>query len=335
MKKTLYTALVALLAITACGQNKKDMKTLVAYFSATGTTEAVAKDLAKVAGATLYEIKPEVKYTEADLDWRDKQSRSTIEMQDKNSRPVIVKDLEDADSYDLIYIGFPVWWYTAPTIINTFIETYGFKGKTVLFFATSGGSDVSGADRQFQAQYPDINPTLALPQIIMSLDPFSSGITLAALWAADVSTACTILLGAGTLIAQDIYKRFFNPDITPDKYMKASRFIIFAVGLVTLWMAFNAVGIVKMMLTGLSLTTAFTLVFLATMFAPGLCRRNTAFYTTLVGLLGLLAWQMFPSVRILPHPIYFEWIICTITLLVVRVIDKEPMTPPAMKKDAD
>lgn len=186
-----------------------------------------------------------------------------------------------------------------------------------------------------KAQYPDINPTLALPQIIMSLDPFSSGITLAALWAADVSTACTILLGAGTLIAQDIYKRFFNPDITPDKYMKASRLIILAVGLVTLWMAFNAVGIVKMMLTGLSLTTAFTLVFLATMFAPDLCRRNTAFYTTLVGLLGLLAWQMFPEVRILPHPIYFEWIICTITLLVVRVIDKEPITPPAMKKDVE
>ena len=186
-----------------------------------------------------------------------------------------------------------------------------------------------------KAQYPDINPTLALPQIIMSLDPFSSGITLAALWAADVSTACTILLGAGTLIAQDIYKRFFNPDITPDKYMKASRFIIFAVGLVTLWMAFNAVGIVKMMLTGLSLTTAFTLVFLATMFAPDLCRRNTAFYTTLVGLIGLLAWQIFPSVRILPHPIYFEWIICTITLLVVRVIDKEPITPPALKKDVE
>jgi flavodoxin len=157
MKKTLYTALVALLAITACGQNKKDMKTLVAYFSATGTTEAVAKDLAKVAGATLYEIKPEVKYTEADLDWRDKQSRSTLEMQDKSSRPTIVKDLEDADSYDVIYIGFPIWWYTAPTIINTFIEAYGFDGKTVIFFATSGGSDVSGADKQFHAQYPDIN----------------------------------------------------------------------------------------------------------------------------------------------------------------------------------
>ena len=133
------------------------MKTLVAYFSATGVTESVARDLAEAAGATLYEIKPEVKYTASDLDWRDKQSRSSIEMNDKSSRPAIVKDLEDADSYDVIYIGFPVWWYTAPTIINTFIETYGFEGKTVIFFATSGGSNVSGADRQFQAQYPAIN----------------------------------------------------------------------------------------------------------------------------------------------------------------------------------
>ena len=133
------------------------MKTLVAYFSATGTTEAVAKDLAEAAGATLYEIKPEVKYTAEDLDWRDKQSRSSVEMNDKSSRPAIVKDLKDADSYDIIYIGFPVWWYTAPTIINTFIETYGFAGKTVIFFATSGSSGIEGADKQFHAQYPAIN----------------------------------------------------------------------------------------------------------------------------------------------------------------------------------
>lgn len=158
MKQTILALAALLLTLTACGQNnKKDMKTLVAYFSATGTTEAVAKDLAQVAGATLYEIKPEVKYTAADLDWRDKQSRSTNEMQDKSSRPAIVKDLKDADSYDVIYIGFPIWWYTAPTIINTFIEAYGFEGKTVIFFATSGGSDISGADKQFQAQYPAIN----------------------------------------------------------------------------------------------------------------------------------------------------------------------------------
>ena len=158
MKRILIVCAALLLTMTACGQNtKKEMKTLVAYFSATGTTEAVAKDLADVAGATLYEIKPEVKYTAADLDWRNKQSRSSVEMADKSSRPAIVKDLEDADSYDVIYIGFPIWWYTAPTIINTFIETYGFEGKTVIFFATSGSSDIAGADKQFHAQYPAIN----------------------------------------------------------------------------------------------------------------------------------------------------------------------------------
>ena len=158
MKRILLTLAATTLMLTACGQNgKKEMKTLVAYFSATGTTEAVAKDLAEVTGATLYEIKPEVKYTEADLNWRDKESRSSVEMQDKNSRPAFVKDLEDADAYDVIFIGFPVWWYTAPTIINTFIEEYGFEGKTVIFFATSGGSSIDKANKDFAAAYPNIN----------------------------------------------------------------------------------------------------------------------------------------------------------------------------------
>ena len=159
MKKLLLSAMVGAVAMMgACGQNKKgDMKTLVAYFSATGTTEAVAKQLAEVAGADLYEIKPEVKYTDADLDWRNKQSRSSVEMADKSSRPAFVKDLKDAGSYDVIYIGFPIWWYTAPTIINSFIEEYGFEGKTVILFATSGSSDITGADKQFHAQYPAIN----------------------------------------------------------------------------------------------------------------------------------------------------------------------------------
>ncbi len=176
-----------------------------------------------------------------------------------------------------------------------------------------------------KVEFPGLNPTMALPQVIMSLDPFSSGMTLAALWAADVSTACTILLGAGTLIAQDIYKRFVNPDISQDHYVKANRLIILAVGLVTLWLAFYAVGIVKMMLIGLSLTTAFTLVFLCTIFAPGLCRKNTAFWTTLVGIVGLFAWQFCPAIRFLPHVIYFEWIICIITLIIVRLVDKTPI----------
>ena len=158
MKHLLLAAAVLLMTLSACGQNnKKDMKTLVAYFSATGTTEAVAKDLAEVTGATLYEIKPEVKYTAADLDWRDKNSRSTLEMQDKDSRPAFVQDLQDADSYSVVYIGFPVWWYTAPTIINTFIEAYGFEGKTVIFFATSGGSTIDKANKDFKAAYPKIN----------------------------------------------------------------------------------------------------------------------------------------------------------------------------------
>ena len=133
------------------------MKTLVAYFSATGITESVAKDLADVTGGTLYEIKPEVRYTDADLDWHNRNSRSSLEMIDKNSRPAIIKDLKDAGSYDCIFIGFPVWWYTAPTIINTFIEAYGFEGKTVILFATSGGSTVDKANKDFAAAYPAIN----------------------------------------------------------------------------------------------------------------------------------------------------------------------------------
>lgn len=184
-----------------------------------------------------------------------------------------------------------------------------------------------------KAQFPELNPTMALPQIIMSLDPFSSGMTLAALWAADVSTACTILLGAGTLVAQDIFKRFFKPDISQANYVKANRLIILIIGLGTLWLAFNAVGIVKVMLIGLSLTTAFTLVFLCTMFCPSLCRKNTAFWTTLVGIVGLVAWQLFPEVRVLPHVIYFEWLICIITLLIVRVVDKTPITLPTVKAE--
>lgn len=184
-----------------------------------------------------------------------------------------------------------------------------------------------------KAQYPGLNPTLALPQIIMSLDPFSSGMTLAGLWAADVSTACTILLGAGTLIAQDIYKRFINPSISKPTYVKANRLIILIIGVGTLWLAFNAVGIVKIMLIGLSLTTAFTLVFLCTMFFPSLCRKSTAFWTTLVGIVGLFAWQLIPAIHFLPHVIYFEWVICIITLLIVRLVDKNPITPPTVKAD--
>ncbi len=116
------------------------MNALVAYFSASGTTAKAAKALAKAAGADLYEIKPAVPYTSADLNWMDKGSRSSVEMNDKHSRPALADMDAPVTGYDVIFLGFPIWWYTAPTIINTFLESYNFTGKTIVLFATSGGS---------------------------------------------------------------------------------------------------------------------------------------------------------------------------------------------------
>ena len=115
-------------------------KILVAYFSASGVTAKAAGELAEVSGGDLYEIKPEIPYTRADLDWMDKKSRSSIEMNDPSSRPGIADRLPDMGKYDVIFVGFPIWWYVAPTIINTFLESYDFSGKTIIPFATSGGS---------------------------------------------------------------------------------------------------------------------------------------------------------------------------------------------------
>lgn len=115
-------------------------KTLVAYFSASGRTKKKAVKMAKELNADLYEIRPAVPYTKADLNWMDKQSRSTIEMSDKTSRPEIVDDDAHIELYDTIYVGFPIWWYIAPTIVNTFLENYDFSGKKICLFATSGGS---------------------------------------------------------------------------------------------------------------------------------------------------------------------------------------------------
>lgn len=115
-------------------------KILAAYFSASGVTAEVAKKLAKAAGADLYEIKPAVPYTDKDLDWRNEQSRSSVEMRSKTSRPALADNNADISKYDTIFLGFPIWWYVAPTIINTFLESYDFSGKTIILFATSGGS---------------------------------------------------------------------------------------------------------------------------------------------------------------------------------------------------
>lgn len=115
-------------------------KKLVAYFSAGGNTAALAKKLAAAAGADLFEIEPAVRYTAQDLDWMNKQSRSSVEMSDHSSRPAIAGTKSDLSEYDTVYVGFPVWWYIAPTIINTFLESGDFSGKRIILFATSGGS---------------------------------------------------------------------------------------------------------------------------------------------------------------------------------------------------
>ncbi len=115
-------------------------KILTAYFSAQGTTARVAKELAQAVGADIYEIKPAVPYTKADLNWMDKKSRSSVEMSNKSSRPALADRDADIAAYDTILLGFPIWWYVAPTIINSFLESYDFSGKKIVLFATSGGS---------------------------------------------------------------------------------------------------------------------------------------------------------------------------------------------------
>ena len=137
-------------------QDASKKKVLVAYFSATGTTKAVAEQIAEATGGDLFEIAPAVPYTSADLDWTDKRSRSSLEMADASSRPALKATKGDIGRYDVVYVGYPIWWYTAPTIINTFIEAHNLKGKTVIPFATSGGSSIDRSVADLAAAYPDI-----------------------------------------------------------------------------------------------------------------------------------------------------------------------------------
>lgn len=165
--KFIITALLGLLiSTTSCAkktekatsmEENKDSKVLVAYFSATGTTKHVAEDLAKVMDATLFEITPETPYTSADLDWRDENSRSSVEMHDATSRPAIKDKVKDIEKYDVVFIGYPIWWYVAPTIINTFIDENNLSGKRIISFATSGGSPIEPCIEALQKQYPNLD----------------------------------------------------------------------------------------------------------------------------------------------------------------------------------
>ena len=126
-------------------------KTLVAYFSASGVTGKVAKNLASAIGADIYEIRPVKAYSKADLNWMDKKSRSSVEMNDRSSRPAIAGKVDQMSDYTVIFVGFPIWWYREPSIIDTFMEAYDFSGKTIVPFATSGGSGLGDSAKNMQA----------------------------------------------------------------------------------------------------------------------------------------------------------------------------------------
>ena len=130
-------------------------KKLVAYFSASGVTAKVADMLADAVGADIHEIRPRVPYTKADLNWMNKKSRSSIEMADKTIRPEIAESNVKIENYDVIFLGFPIWWYVAPTIINTFLESADFSGKKIILFATSGGSKFGGTVEELKISVPD------------------------------------------------------------------------------------------------------------------------------------------------------------------------------------
>ncbi len=148
--------------LTACAQDNnkhKDMnkKAVVVYFSATGTTKGVAEKLAIAANADIVEIEPEQPYTDADLDWNNSQSRSSVEMNNPESRPAIKAPKKSIAGYDVVFIGYPIWWNLAPTVVNTFIEGANLNGKTVIPFATSGGSSISNSTGQLKRLYPEIS----------------------------------------------------------------------------------------------------------------------------------------------------------------------------------
>lgn len=129
-------------------------KTLVAYFSASGVTAKAAQKIAEAIGADLYEIRPELPYTSKDLDWMDRNSRSSVEMNDPASRPAIAQPVGNLAQYDTILVGFPIWWYVEPRIVDTFLESYDFSGKTMIPFATSGSSGIEKAQQSLEAHYP-------------------------------------------------------------------------------------------------------------------------------------------------------------------------------------
>jgi solute:Na+ symporter, SSS family len=176
------------------------------------------------------------------------------------------------------------------------------------------------------AMHPDIVPTEALPKVVLGLPPLAAGLILAGLWAADVSTASALLMGSATLVCGDIIKRFVAPDLDPQREQLVGRVTIAALSVLTFALAMQITGILEMLLIGLTLSTAYTLLVLMTLFWPSMCRRGSATWTLAVTMIALAAWQLGPPTwRFLPHPIYFTWIVSLATFFTVALVDRRPM----------
>lgn len=171
-----------------------------------------------------------------------------------------------------------------------------------------------------KAMFPDAQAALALPQVIVGLQPVLAGVTLAALWAADVSTACSFFLSAGTLFSNDIYKRFINPDCSADRQLFMTRACVMLCGILTLGLAMCVSSILGTIMIGLALTAAFTLIVIVALFFPKYTCKAAGFWTMLAGLLLIVLWQLVPAIRIFPNVIYMEWIVCLVTYVVVAIL---------------
>ena len=177
-----------------------------------------------------------------------------------------------------------------------------------------------------KASLPEIeHAAAALPRMVGSLHPIVAGVTLAALWAADVSTACGLLLSSSTVITQDVIAPFVRTDLGEHARLRISRSVVLAIGVITLGLALQIHGILKALMQGLSLTTGPTVVVLATFLAPFLCRRSSALWTIAAGVVVMVLWQFLPSTRVTPHVIYLEWIVCVAVLLTVALVDPRPI----------
>ena len=181
-----------------------------------------------------------------------------------------------------------------------------------------------------RAKFPTIKAVKALPKVVLSLHPAASGIILSGLWAADVSTASALLMGSATLVCNDIVKRFFAPNLSARQEQLMSQVTVMGISVVTFLLALTVKSILKFLLSGLSLATAYTLILLMTLYAPRLCRRGSAFWTLLATMVGYAYWLIFPAGRFgLPHPIYFTWIVGIVAFAVVAAVDKRPIKTSA------